>query len=99
MIMGVFVEKLWIDAEGILQVKGTDTEHRIQRNLAVLRLVDFGDRIHTPNALLQLFQDGRRHQIHFIQQNHIRESNLLLGFATVPMLPDVFGIDDGDNGV
>jgi len=62
--------------------------------------MDVGQRIHFPNARLRPFQLVDGNQIEFVQQDHIREGDLLPGFRAVgQFLFQIPGVHDGDDAI
>ncbi len=100
-VSGFFFEKLRIDLHGPVEIKATDIEDLFDFDLCVGRAVDFGQRIHVADALLQSIEFFRRCEIAFVQQNDVGKSDLLLGFAAlvVDVQEDVLRINEGDHGV
>ena len=64
--VGSLAKKLRVNFEGVAQVKGADAKDSVHGNFGVMGAVNSGDRIHSPNPLLQSHQLFLRDQINFV---------------------------------
>src|SRR5215472_13238621 len=94
MVMVVLIaEEVRLEIEDAIEIEGIAAQHRIQWNLGTLRLMQLGVRIDAANARLDIAEFVGRDEIGFVDQNHVRESDLTLCFRRVlePLI-EPFGV-------
>ena len=94
------LQELRVELAGALEVEAADIEHLVQRKVAVARAVHLRHGIDVADATLQFVEGGRGDEVGLVEQNHVRETNLLHGFIVlIEMLGDVGRVDHGHNRV
>ena len=94
------VEKFRLDFEDALQVEGVAAEHRVERHRAVRRLVQLGIGVDRPDPRFHVVKFFRADEIGLVEDDHIGEGNLVLGFRRVfQPFAEPFGIGDGDDRI
>ena len=93
-------EELRFDVENAIEIEGSPLEHLGQRNVAFLRPMKGGVRVDGADARLDLAQFGRRHQVRFVDDDHVGEGDLVLGLRRVAEARrEPFGVGDRHHGV
>jgi hypothetical protein len=94
------LEERAVDGECALQIEGADVEHPIDRNVRVLGTENARRAVDCTHPTLDAFELGRADEVGLVEQNDIRESDLLAGlFHFVEMLLDVASVDQRDDGI
>ena len=94
------VEEFRLDFENTLQVEGVASEYRVERHRAVHGLVKFGIRVDRANSRLHFVEFIWPDEIGLVEDDHIGEGNLVLGFRRVfQPLGEPFGVGDGNDRI
>ena len=92
-----WLEKLGIDAHGVLKIEATDIEDLVDLDRRISGSVETGDAVHSLDASLQTIEVRSGNEVGFVEDDDIGKGDLLLGFVgVVEVLPDVLGIYERD---
>src|ERR1051325_6768100 len=81
-------------------VEASEIQNLGNLDFRISGLVNTGSAVQDTDLIFQLLQVFRIDQIHFVEQDKIGKSYLLARLGRmIDLLPDVFGIDDGDDAV
>jgi len=93
-------EELRIEFGGAAQGETAHAHHAVDRDRRVLGAVDFRHRVHVPDARFERRQLGVCREVGFVEEDHIGECDLFLGFVAVAdVQQDVLRIDERDDGI
>ena len=96
----VRVEKRRLDIENAIEIEGIAAEHFVDVDLCALGAVQPRVRIEATNARFKFTQFFGSHQIGLVEQNDVRESNLILGLGRIlEPVRQPLGIGDRDDGI
>jgi hypothetical protein len=96
----VIRQEVWIDFGDAVEIKRAEAHDAIQGNVAALHLMQQGRRVDLTDRAFNRCEFVLRDEIDLVQQDHVREGDLLTRFFVVlQLLKHVLGIDDRDDGV
>src|SRR5262245_7421780 len=93
-------QKLGLDLQDAVEIEGVAPEHLRQRNAAALGPVQLGVGIDAADARLHLAELVGRHEVGFVDEDHVGERDLILGLGRVlePILQP-FGVGHRHDGI
>src|SRR5581483_10079365 len=88
-------EKVRLDIENTVKIEGVAAENLFERNSRTLGAVHARVRIKSANACFQLGQLGSGNEVGLVDQDHVGEGDLVLGFRRVlQAILEPFGVGD-----
>ena len=99
-VMIVGLEERRLDVEDALEIERVAVQHLVERDLRALRAVQLGIGIDAADARLDLAQLGVGHQIGLVDQDHVREGDLVLRLGRVLQpVAQPLGVRDGHHRI
>ena len=100
MVVCVGFEEMGIQLGGAVEIEAADFENFGDVDFGTRRAVDSRQCVHLPDDFFQSLEFFRRNEIAFVEEDHIGEGDLLLGFVRVLHVScDVVGIDHSHHAV
>lgn len=94
------LQKRAVDGQRALQIEGADIEHAIDGYIRILRAENTSCAVDGANPTLDAFELGFTDEIGLVEQNDVREGNLLARlFHFIEMFLDVSRINQRDDGI
>ena len=85
-LVAAVLEEVGFVVEDAVEVEALHVEHAVEVHLRVRGAVDLGGRVHLADQRFELVEFGRGREVGLVQQDHVRERDLLLHLVRVPVL-------------